>query len=154
MVAQLATRAHAMTCRIEDITEAQKDCLRLFYRRYGAKEIGRQLGIAPSTVHQRLTAARKTLGVARSMEAARLLAEAEGTVYDGVLYDQISVAQPATNPSLSWASRLPWPLPTRERPTNDLSFIQKIAAIIGLAALFMATAAVYFIAVRMLSQAY
>ena len=72
-----------MSRSVEDLSESQKDSLRLIYRGDNAKEIGRMHGISPATVHQRLTAARRILGVARSMEAARILAEAEGLpVYD------------------------------------------------------------------------
>ena len=135
------------------LTEAQKDSLRLVYRGYNAKEIARMRGIHPATVHQRLTAARKTLGVARSMEAARMLAEAEGTpIYDGVIYDEIDIAPPPSDEPMSWLSRLPWPLPTRRRPTNDLSLLQLLASILGLATAFMIAAALFFIAISLLNK--
>ncbi len=67
-----------MSRSIEDLSENQKGSLRLVYRGYNAKEIARMHGVHPATVHQRLTAARKVLGVARSMEAARMLVQAEG----------------------------------------------------------------------------
>lgn len=141
-----------MSGSLDDLSETQKDSLRLVYRGYNAKEIARRHGVHPATVHQRLTAARRTLGVARSMEAARMLAEAEGApVYDGALYDGIDVAPAPPNEPSSWLSRLPWPLPTRRRPTNDLSFPQLLAAILGLASAFMIAAALYFIAISLLN---
>ncbi len=110
-------------------------------------------GVHPATVHQRLTAARRTLGVGRSMEAARMLAEAEGTpVYDAVLYDEIDVAPTPPDRPSSWLSRLPWPLPTRRRPTNDLSFLELLAAMLGLATAFMIAAALYFIAISLVTK--
>jgi DNA-binding CsgD family transcriptional regulator len=142
-----------MSGSIESLSEIQKDSLRLVYRGYNAKEIARMHGVHPATVHQRLTAARRALGVARSMEAARMLAEAEGTaVYDGVIYDEISVAPAPSDEPSSWLWRLPWPLPTRRRPTNDLSFLQLLAVILGLAAAFMIAAALYFIAISLLNN--
>lgn len=137
----------------DDLSDVQKDSLRLLYRGYSAKEIARMRGVHPATVHQRLTAARKTLGVARSIEAARVLADIESdSVYDGVIYDAIHIAPTAFDAPSSWLSRLPWPLPTRRRPTNDLSFIGLLAAILGLASAFMIAAALYFIAISVLSK--
>lgn len=141
------------TGTVDGLKEAQKECLRLYYRRYDAKEIALQLGIAPVTVHQRLTSARRHLGVSGSIEAARVLAEAEGTlVYDDVIYDEISVAEPGDPGNPSWLSRLPWPLPTRWRVTNDRTFQDKLAGVIGLAILFMIAAAIYLLSVKALSD--
>lgn len=61
----------------ERLTEGQKECLRLFHARFEVKDIARRIGRSPVTVHQRLAAARKHLGVDRSVEAARMLAEYE-----------------------------------------------------------------------------
>ena len=143
-----------MTGTVANLSEGQKACLRLYYRQYSAKEIARELNIAPSTVHQRLTASRKILGVARSMEAARILVSAEQPLYDVVPYDAIRVAQADAGWFIEWVSRLPWPFPTRMRPTNDLTLSGKLASIVGLAALFMIAAAFYFVAIRVLSKNY
>ncbi|HEV2078290.1 MAG TPA: sigma factor-like helix-turn-helix DNA-binding protein [Allosphingosinicella sp.] len=140
-----------MNRSVDDLSETQKDSLRLVYRGYNAKEIARMHGVHPATVHQRLTAARRTLGVARSMEAARMLAEAEGTpIYDALLYDEITVAPTPPDRPSSWLSRLPWPLPTRRRPSNDLSFLELLVAILGLATAFMIAAALYVMAINLL----
>jgi DNA-binding CsgD family transcriptional regulator len=136
---------------VESLSETQKESLRLVYRGYNAKEIARMHGVHPATVHQRLTAARRMLGVGRSMEAARMLADVEGSpVYEGVIYDEIDVAQTPSDRPVSWLSRLPWPLPTRRRPTNDLTLLQLLASILGLASAFMLAAALYFLAIRLL----
>lgn len=63
---------------ISRLSERQKQCLRLFYANLSAKEIGLELGLSPHTVNEHLRDARKLLGVARSMEAARILVAAEG----------------------------------------------------------------------------
>jgi DNA-binding CsgD family transcriptional regulator len=142
-----------MSQGVDELSETQKDSLRLLYRGYNAKEIARMHGISPATVHQRLTAARKVLGVPRSVEAARILAEAEGApVYHGVIYDEITIASDTSDRPSSWLSRLPWPLPTRRRPTNDLSFFELLASILGLATAFMIAAALYFIAISLLNK--
>ncbi len=142
-----------MSGRVDELTEGQKECLRLFYARYDAKEIARRLGIAPATVHQRLTAARKKLGVSKSMEAARLLVQAEdsASVYDRMLYDGTDIAVlPEYLPN--WVERLPWPFPTRWRPENDLSLPELLIAILAVASFFMLAMAVYFIAIRLVSD--
>ncbi|MBW8910323.1 MAG: helix-turn-helix domain-containing protein [Sphingomonas sp.] len=64
--------------RLARLNERQKSCLRLYYQGLEAKEIARELGNSPNTVNQHLRDARRILGVARSVQAARLLAEAEG----------------------------------------------------------------------------
>lgn len=62
-----------------DLSEGQKACLRLVDEHRTSKEIARILGISPFTVDQRLTLARKKLGAATRIEAARIFAE-----YDGI----------------------------------------------------------------------
>lgn len=60
------------------LNERQKQCLRLVYENLEAKEIARTLSLSPHTVNEHLRDARRALGVPRSMQAARMLAEAEG----------------------------------------------------------------------------
>jgi DNA-binding CsgD family transcriptional regulator len=62
--------------RVARLTEAQCEVLRHFHERKTAKEIGRELGITHWAVNERLRSARRTLDVATSGEAARLLAAA------------------------------------------------------------------------------
>lgn len=77
------------------LTEAQREVLRHYHVRRSAKEIGRELGITHWAVNERLRAARRTLGVATSGEAARLLAGAEGEgSYNRIVYDPQDVAAP------------------------------------------------------------
>ena len=64
--------------RFAKITEAQRICLRLVLEHCETKEIALRLGISPTAVVERLRLARQILGVSRSMDAARVLAEVEG----------------------------------------------------------------------------
>jgi DNA-binding CsgD family transcriptional regulator len=62
---------------VAGLSAGQKECLRLVLQTYEAKEIARLLGTSPGAVHERLRAARRTLGVSTSREAARILARHE-----------------------------------------------------------------------------
>jgi hypothetical protein len=127
--------------RFDRLSEGQKECLRLFHARWEIKDIARQIGRSPVTVNQRLAAARKHLGVDRSAEAARLLAEHENGTYTPPPYvpDTIPEAAPE-QPSTQQEHEerhpaIPLPFPTAGRPNNDLSFGGKLAYSLLLAAL-------------------
>jgi DNA-binding CsgD family transcriptional regulator len=60
------------------LTEREKEALRLWLDRRTAEEIALDLGISHHAVEKRLKMARTKLGAATSLEAARILAEAEG----------------------------------------------------------------------------
>lgn len=63
------------------LTERQRQCLEGFIARKTAKQIGRDLGITHHAVEQHLKAARKKLGAADTLEAARrYAADAHATV--------------------------------------------------------------------------
>lgn len=59
------------------LNDRQKQCLRLVYGNLEAKEIALELSLSPHTVNEHLRDARRILGVSRSMQAARLLNDAE-----------------------------------------------------------------------------
>ncbi len=59
------------------LNDRQKQCLRLVYGNLEAKEIALELSLSPHTVNEHLRDARRILGVSRSMQAARLLHDAE-----------------------------------------------------------------------------
>jgi DNA-binding CsgD family transcriptional regulator len=81
---------------VEKLPEGQRACLRLVAAGFEAKEIARELSLKPHTVIERLRAARRTLGVASSREAARLLAAAErDTSYNRHVTNPIGIADPA-----------------------------------------------------------
>ena len=60
------------------LTEREKVCLRQWLQHKSAKEIAADLGISHHAVEKRLKMARIRLGAASSLEAARMLVEAEG----------------------------------------------------------------------------
>ncbi len=60
------------------LTDNEKECLRRRLLPQTAKEMALDLGISPHAVEKRLKMARAKLGVSSSLEAARLLAGAEG----------------------------------------------------------------------------
>lgn len=55
------------------LTDRQAECLRLFWSRKSAKEIGQELGISHHAVEKHLQACRERLGVQTSIEAARVV---------------------------------------------------------------------------------
>jgi DNA-binding CsgD family transcriptional regulator len=60
------------------LTEREKVCLRQWLNHKSAKEIASDLGISHHAVEKRLKLARTKLGATSSLEAARMLAQAEG----------------------------------------------------------------------------
>jgi len=54
--------------------------------------------------------------------------------------------------SSSMLERLPWPFPTRGRPTNDLNYPGTIAAILIAASLMVAAMSVYILAISVLEH--
>ncbi|MFL6721213.1 MAG: helix-turn-helix transcriptional regulator [Sphingomonas sp.] len=60
------------------LTEREKVCLRQWLQHKSAKEIASDLGISHHAVEKRLKMARTKLGATSSLEAARMLGEAEG----------------------------------------------------------------------------
>jgi DNA-binding CsgD family transcriptional regulator len=60
------------------LTQREKVCLRHWLQRKSAKEIAADLGISHHAVEKRLKMARIKLGATSSLEAARMLGEAEG----------------------------------------------------------------------------
>jgi DNA-binding CsgD family transcriptional regulator len=80
--------------RHPDLTDGQKDCLRLVIKHHTSKEIARILGISHFTVDQRLDTARKKLGAPSRVDAARLFYEMDqGTIYESLVYDAQTVAE-------------------------------------------------------------
>lgn len=74
------------------LNDGQRKCLRLVLAHLNSKEIGRELGISPHTVDQRLRQAMKTLGVSSRFEAARKFAEHEGAdAYQPLIYQSSDV---------------------------------------------------------------
>lgn len=59
---------------LDRLSERQRECLGMMARGFSPKEVAAELGLSVETVHAHLKAARRTLGVTSSREAARLLA--------------------------------------------------------------------------------
>lgn len=80
---------------VAQLTDGQRDCLRLVYRHMTSKDIARALDISPHTVDMRLRTAMKTLAVASRIDAARLLVESEGenNGYQPLIYQSSDVAR-------------------------------------------------------------
>lgn len=68
----------AATTPTDRLSERQRDCLRLLSGGLTPKEAAIRLDLSVETVHAHLKAARRTLGVSSSREAARLLVLGEG----------------------------------------------------------------------------
>jgi DNA-binding CsgD family transcriptional regulator/Ca2+-binding EF-hand superfamily protein len=79
--------------KLSRLTEREKECLRAWLDHKSAKEIALELGISHHAVEKRLKMARIKLDVGSSIDAARLLGEAEG-------YGQ-TVAKPADLPRIA-----------------------------------------------------
>ena len=80
--------------RLARLSEAQRICLRMVFMHMSSKDIARELGISPHTVDQRLKAAIQILGVDSRVDAARLLARAEGGgTYQPLVYQSPDIAE-------------------------------------------------------------
>lgn len=144
--------------RIAALSPRQLECLRLVARGYEAKEIGRQLGISDLTVKNHLSAARAALGVARSIDAARLVAArdgagAPGTSAPGGIADRSYLDDGPARPSGSAEEAqgvrdvgyrpvprdpLPPPVPMRRGQRNELGLGARIALVVMLTVLLIA----------------
>jgi DNA-binding CsgD family transcriptional regulator len=63
-----------MSARLLDqLTDAQRECLRLVYTRHSSKEIAEIVGVSPSAVDKRIERAVQQLGVTSRVAAARML---------------------------------------------------------------------------------
>ena len=63
--------------RFEDLSDRQAECLRLLGGGLNAKQIAVELNLSYETVNAHLKAARRILGVGRSVDAARLLMDSD-----------------------------------------------------------------------------
>jgi DNA-binding CsgD family transcriptional regulator len=112
------------------LNERQKQCLRLVYDNLEAKEIAKRLSLSPHTVNEHLREARRILGVSRSLQAARILADAEG--YERLVPKPLGVVPEA--PPVDEAVE---PREVPEAPVRgnryQLSGLQRLGIVIGLA---------------------
>ncbi|MDG5747932.1 DUF4019 domain-containing protein [Qipengyuania sp. XHP0207] len=69
---------------LEELTDKEKETLRLIVRGHDAKSMATELDLSVHTINERLRVARRKLGVTSSREAARLLFESEGGTYENL----------------------------------------------------------------------
>ncbi len=123
---------------IDELTEAEKEVLRLYLTATDQKEIARLIDRSPSAVEQRLASARRKLGVNRSIDAAHLLAHAEGNpAYGMAIYGSSSGSEarsftlrPPSSEGGNWLSSLR-PFPTKGRPWNAQPIGPRLIVITG-----------------------
>lgn len=136
--------------RIQELTQRERECLRLVSRDRSSKQIGLELGISPHTVDVRLKRAIRLLGVTTRFDAARLLAETETdeTPDDQSPYQPL-VSQPTPlppappsvveEPRRSDGAEPRWHLPflRQGRRSNDLTPAQRLFWIVAGAVLIL-----------------
>ena len=83
--------------RFPELTEGQKNCLRLVDDLLTSKEIARILGISPFTVDQRLDAARRKLNADSRRDAARIFIARDRGISEPLVYEP----QPIENPMIA-----------------------------------------------------
>src|SRR5690606_39999059 len=91
-----------MLAALARLTDNEKECLRRRLRQQTAKEMALDLGVSPHAVEKRLKMARAKLGLSSSLEAARLLAAAEGYQQTGPHAADLEKSAPQEN---KWITR-------------------------------------------------
>ncbi|MEG8033200.1 sigma factor-like helix-turn-helix DNA-binding protein [Sphingomonas aurantiaca] len=104
--------------RIDQLTEAQRTCLRLVLTHHNSKEIAALVGVSPSAIDKRIERAIQILGVATRFEAARQLQQHERGGVDEVVPPRDLVATVGQAPTYerlpSEPIDVPSPPPTRQ----------------------------------------
>lgn len=96
-----------ITEKMFNLSDGQKQCLRLVQGHLNSKEIGRQLDISPHTVDQRLRGAMRALEVNTRFEAARKFAEIENTnLYQPLIYQPSDIENTRKSASLNGSAKL------------------------------------------------
>src|SRR4051794_24118705 len=110
------------TLSVDSLTQGQIDCLLLVAQHFTSKEIASTLGISRHTVDQRVRVAMRTLGVKRRGEAARIVVEHYGPIFQwrSSSPEPLAVSESVAQPKPSRTS-LPLPFATRLRPRNEMS---------------------------------
>jgi DNA-binding CsgD family transcriptional regulator len=86
-----------MAARHQELTEKEKQTLRLIVRGHDAKSMARHLGLSVHTVNERLRDARRKLQVSSSREAARRLLDTEGGDPQNVADNRIGEASSSSD---------------------------------------------------------
>lgn len=106
---------------LERLTDPQRDVLRLVWRGYDSKEIGRQLGVSHYAINRRIERAVQILGARHRREAARLLAEHDGVTCERIACEPLHLPKPpefaiVERPDKATDGSFPWPFATSGRP--------------------------------------
>lgn len=150
--------------RIVRLSSRQRECLYLVHEGYSGKAVAAVLGISPNMVKEHLEAARKTLGVEKSLRAARMLVAETGLppkvggieVGVGIHPTDGATVRPSARPAVAPEApevdliqesmalyrpptigtrrSIPWPFRTAGRPSNDVGRTAKIAQVLACAA--------------------
>lgn len=105
---------------LEKLTDPQRDVLRLVWRGYDSKEIGRQLGVSHYAINRRIERAVQILGARHRREAARLLAEHEGATCERIACEPLHLPESpefamVERPDKATDGSFPWPFATSGR---------------------------------------
>ncbi len=103
-----------MAAHIDDLTDKEKETLRLIVRGHDAKSAASELTLSVHTINERLRAARRKLEVTSSREAARLLFESEAQAPEKLVTRQLG--------DVSAAALADQPRTTRHRTNAALWF--------------------------------
>jgi len=138
--------------RFSSLTPREIECLKGVAQHKRTKDIAADLHLSPKTVDAYIANAVRKLGytdrdtaVRALMSSSAMIGGFSSSVFSGV-ENEVSSA------SSSWLGRLPWPFPTRERPTNDLTYPGTIVAILIAASLMVTAVSLYMLAIRMLTE--
>lgn len=117
--------------RIDQLTEAQRACLRLVLSHHNSKEIAAIFGVSPSAIDKRIERAIQILGVGTRFEAARRLQDHEGPAPSAPTYERlpsepIDVPNPPSSTADDAATE-PWGLVRRFIGTDPVGGIQGAA---------------------------
>jgi DNA-binding CsgD family transcriptional regulator len=138
--------------RFSSLTPREIECLKGVAQHKRTKDIAADLELSPKTVDAYIANAVRKLGYTDRDSAVRALMNSSAMVggFSSSAFSGVE-NEVSTAPS-SWLGRLPWPFPTRERPTNDLNYPGTIAAIMVAASLMVTAVALYMLAIRMLIE--
>jgi len=138
--------------RFTSLTPREIECLKGVAQHKRTKDIAADLQLSPKTVDAYIANAVRKLGytdrdtaVRALMSSSAMIAGFSSSAFSGV-ENEVSTA------SSSWLERLPWPFPTRGRPTNDLSYPGTIVAIMIAASLMIAAMSIYILAIRIFTE--
>ena len=137
--------------RFTSLTPREIECLKGVAQHKRTKDIANDLQLSPKTVDAYIANAVRKLGytdrdtAVRALMSSAMIGGFSSSAFSGV-ENEVSTA------SSSMLERLPWPFPTRGRPTNDLNYPGTIVAIVIAASLMVTAVSLYMLAIRMLTE--